>query len=356
MSEQAKRRGIFQRPPGSGIWWISYCDSDGKRHREKIGSKSAAISQYEKKKTQVREGRLGIGNVLFSALVVDYLRSKGVDEKKAGRAGIVKEWFGGQIARTIRPQAIEQKIIEATKTPATFNRYRAVCSGIFALGQRNGKISVNPARLVKLRKENNARVRWLEPEEETALREAIHRLHPERGPELDLALHTGMRWSEQYGLKWEQVNLSLGLITVLRSKHGKKRYVQLNAVARQALERLRQKYGKTGLVCGDMRPSQHRKWWEQVIAEAKLHDFHWHDLRHTFASRLVMAGVDLRTVQELMGHLTIQVTTRYAHLAPSHLREAVERLAKVPEASGTETGTGHSEQTERQAPQPIQVQ
>jgi integrase len=58
-------------------------------------------------------------------------------------------------------------------------------------------------------------------------------------------------------------------------------------------------------------------------------DFRWHDLRHTFASRLTMAGGDLRTVQELMGHQTITMTMRYAHLAPSHLREAVQRISRV---------------------------
>jgi len=64
------------------------------------------------------------------------------------------------------------------------------------------------------------------------------------------------------------------------------------------------------------------------VKDSGLSDFHWHDLRHTFISRLVMAGVDLRTVQELAGHKTIQMTMRYAHLAPSHLATAVEKLCE----------------------------
>lgn len=69
-----------------------------------------------------------------------------------------------------------------------------------------------------------------------------------------------------------------------------------------------------------------RHWFEDAVADAQLRDFTWHDLRHTFASRLVMAGVDLRTVAELLGHKKIQMTMRYAHLAPQHKLDAVNKL------------------------------
>jgi len=82
-----------------------------------------------------------------------------------------------------------------------------------------------------------------------------------------------------------------------------------------------------------MNLARNRKWFEKALSEAGIVNFHWHDLRHTFASRLVMAGVDIRTVQELMGHKTIQVTLRYSHLAPKHQLEAVQRLC--------DTGAAH---------------
>jgi integrase len=69
-----------------------------------------------------------------------------------------------------------------------------------------------------------------------------------------------------------------------------------------------------------------RYWFEPAVKKAKILTFSWHCLRHTFASRLVMAGVDLRTVQELMGHKSIQMTVRYSHLTPKHTLAAVERL------------------------------
>ena len=80
-----------------------------------------------------------------------------------------------------------------------------------------------------------------------------------------------------------------------------------------------------------------REWFNQVLSQAKTLNFRWHDLRHTFASRLVMAGVPLRAVQVLLGHKRIETTLRYSHLAEAHLGDAVERLTEVP--TGTKTST-----------------
>jgi integrase len=94
----------------------------------------------------------------------------------------------------------------------------------------------------------------------------------------------------------------------------------------------------TGRVFPNLKP----RWFLDAVREAKIEDFKWHDLRHTFASRLVMAGVDIRTVQELMGHKSITMTMRYAHLSPKHRTEALEKLC----GSATKTATEHSEANE----------
>jgi len=81
-----------------------------------------------------------------------------------------------------------------------------------------------------------------------------------------------------------------------------------------------------------------------ALAAAKVKDFRWHDLRHTFASRLTMAGVDLRTLQELMGHKTIKMTLRYSHLSPTHTLEAVNKLCFAAQAGSTKGSTEEKEQ------------
>jgi len=211
---------------------------------------------------------------------------------------------------------------------------------VFSLANRNGKVSVNPARLVRLRKENNGRVRFLSDGEEARLRAEIRAHHPEREPDLDLALHTGMRWSEQYGLRWQDVDLTLGILTIPRSKHGESRHVPINSVARSAMLLLMKRQDASGLVCQPVQRKD-RDWFPSVVEQVNISDFRWHDLRHTFASRLVMAGVDIRTVQELMGHKTIAMTVRYSHLAPGHQQEAVERLSKAKRPFEAQPGGGN---------------
>ena len=146
-----------------------------------------------------------------------------------------------------------------------------------------------------------------------------------------------MRRGEQYSLEWDRVDLERRQLLLLRTKNGTARVVILTASAVKALEELRTRRNPDSKqVCltryGEPMVSP-RAWFELVMEEAieknpALHDVTWHIFRHTYISRLVMAGVDLRTVQELAGHKDIKMTTRYAHLAPSHKLAAVDRLAE----------------------------
>jgi site-specific recombinase XerD len=125
-------------------------------------------------------------------------------------------------------------------------------------------------------------------------------------------------------------------LTIPRSKNGATRHVSLNQAAIRALEVLRVQANGPELVSrGANTP---RQWFDPAVKAASLQRFTWHCLRHTFTSRLVMAGVDIRTVQELLGHKTIAMTVRYSHLAPKHTIAAVERL-DAPTASRTDTTT-----------------
>jgi site-specific recombinase XerD len=346
-------RGVFEKTPGTGEWWIRYADSTGRFRREKAGTKSVAIALYRKRKMEALEGKklpekLRRATVTFAEISRDALAYSKANKPASYRHDVTRTekllgWFREYPAEAVSPQNIERRFEQEDWAPATVNRYRAMLSLIYRLAIRNGKMKENPARFVRHRLENNARVRFLAETEEAALRRAIRERCPERVAELDLALNTGLRLSEQYGLTWENVNLPLRFLTVPRSKNGETRHVPLNAAALAALKCiLGRSNNSSPLVFGGAKTS--RQWFEPAVRAARLEHFSWHCLRHTFASRLTMAGVDLRTVQELLGHKTLAMTVRYSHLAPTHQLAAVERLgAYSAEPTDTTTDTTASE-------------
>jgi integrase len=349
-------RGVYEKEPGSGIWWIRYADATGRIRREKAGTKSTAIDLYRKRKTQVLEGKKLPENMRQAAVsfvevardTLEYSRATKVpDAYRIDRWHMetILGWFRDRAAGEIKPQDIERRlngIAEDGRKPATVNRYRALLSLAYSLAIRNGKIAINPVRLVKSRKENNARVRFLEDYEEMELRTKIRRKFPHCEPEFDLALHTGMRRGEQYRLRWQDVDLKRGIITIPRSKHGELRHIPINSAARAALLELRKHGQGVGYVCPGVdgpRNRDWRRWFEEVLKESEISNFRWHDLRHTFASRLVMANVSLRAVQALLGHKRMETTLRYSHLSEAHLHEAVEHLTEKSTSTTTDIST-----------------
>jgi len=149
-------------------------------------------------------------------------------------------------------------------------------------------------------------------------------------------MNTGVRRGELFSLRWtdiarSEVDGSLMEVVTIESgkaKNRKTRRIPLNTEARRELDRWGRKAeglvfpSDTGKQLTDIRKS-----FESMKKEAKLKNFRWHDLRHHFASRMVMAGIPLNTVRELLGHSDIKMTLRYAHLAPGHMRDAVEAIS-----------------------------
>jgi site-specific recombinase XerD len=343
--ERRNPRGVFEKVPGSGEWWIRYNDSNGRYRREKAGTKSVAIKLVDKRRTQALEGKklpekLRRATVSFAEIAKDaltYSKSTKLSYRHdAGRMETLLGWFRECPAEAITAKDIERRFEQKKWSPATINRHRALLSLTYRLAIRNDKVKENPARLVQHRLEDNARTRFLSAEEETKLRTAIEAACLEHLAELELALNTGLRLSEQYGLSWRDVSITRRTLTIQRSKNGATRHVPLNQAALRAFETLQAQANGSQLVCGGLNTP--RRWFDPAVKAAGLQSFTWHCLRHTFASRLVMAGVDIRTVQELMGHKTIGMTVRYSHLAPKHTLAAVERL-DTPTEQPTDTTT-----------------
>jgi len=357
------QRGIYEKVAGSDDWWIRYVDAEGRYRREKAGTKSMALDLYRKRKTEALQGkklpeRLRRRVVPFGELCDDarnYSQANNAGHASDSyRITKLKEEFGRRPAESISVSDFRAFFEKQEWQPGTFNRMRTVLLSVYRLGIESGKAMVNPAKLLKPRRVSDERVRFLnqfEPletktdylkpltTEEGRLRAVIEHDYAQHLDEFVIALNTGMRRSEQFlRIDWSCVDLARKDLAIPLSKNGQGRHIPLNAEARAAFERLRKARIGDGPIPiapegpifvgqGEKRLQGPRHWFEDSVKKAGMRNFTWHDLRHTFASRLVMADVDIRTVAELMGHKKIQMTMRYAHLAPEHKLVAVERLA-----------------------------
>ncbi len=193
-------------------------------------------------------------------------------------------------------------------------------------------------RKVKLFREDK-RLRFLSVEESQSL---VSVCDERLMPVVVTALNSGMRRAEILNLKWDNVDLVHGFILLDKTKNGERREIPINGTLRETLNRLPRRFVEIEREDGQkekelvphvfhdpktLKPYiDLKRSFASALKTAKIRDFYFHDLRHTFASQLVMAGVDLVAVKELLGHKDIKMTLRYAHLAPAHKRKAVNVL------------------------------
>jgi integrase len=273
------------------------------------------------------------------------------------------EEFGSLPLSDITPLLIEKwrskKLSKGTKA-ATVNRDITVLKSALSKGVEWSFIDNNPLRMFKpVKVDKSAKVRYLDKEETECLRRVLHEREAkmieerksanewrcERGyaefssdpldymkPLILLSINTGLRRGEILSLTWENIDLARAVLTVSgeTAKSGKTRHIPLNVEALNILKQWRAKTDSLGELVfsgknGDKLKSV-KKAWARILKLAQIKNFRWHDLRHHFASRLAMGGVDLNTIRELLGHSDIQMTLRYAHLAPQHKAKAVAVL------------------------------
>jgi integrase len=239
-------RGVYENPIGSGIWWIHYYAA-GKRHREKVGRKSDAIKLYQSRKADAVAGRklpeLRNSKVVTLAELIDdaleFVAHHKDNRSYKSKAAIVGAALGSRPAADLTPQEIERWLREHCKTAATANRYKAFISLCYREGVRNNKMTINPARLVRQRKEGGGRLRFLSRDDYNRLQKVIAKRFPEHMAEFVVSIHSGMRLSEQYSCTWSQVHLDRRTIELIKTKNGSARAVHLNSDAVTALESLR---------------------------------------------------------------------------------------------------------------------
>ncbi len=255
------------------------------------------------------------------------------------------------------------RIAVGNKT-TTINRDIASIKAVFNRAVDFEIIEQNPiAKVKKAREDTRPRVRYLDDEELGSLldaldrrevrrcgeRDSANRWRKERGyralpnlnkyaftdhlkPMILLSLHTGMRRGEIFDLRWQHVDFSVRSIAVVgeTAKSGKTRHIPMNQTSFDVLSSWRKQCTKSsGRVFKNAdghRFNNVKRSWAAILKQAGIVNFRWHDMRHHFASRLAMAGVDLNAIRELLGHSDYEMTLRYAHLAPEHKRKAVELL------------------------------
>lgn len=277
--------------------------------------------------------------------------------------------FGRMKLHDITPFAVEQwrtrRLRDDKVSASTVNRNLDDLKAILAKAATWHVISTNPIAGVKrLRIDRAGVIRFLAPDEGTRLlkalaarderqreaREKANLWRRERGyqewptvgvysdhlhPFILTLLHTGIRRGEAFGLTWADVNLGRATMTIRgeTSKSGQSRVIPLNTTILDALKTWR---GQQEDVSADARVFLNastgealttiKTGWAAILKASKITGFRLHDCRHHFASKLVMAGVDLVTVSRLLGHADVRMTMRYSHLAPDHLAGAVAKL------------------------------
>jgi len=340
MNKKSKAdRGLYRRR-GSPHWWIRYADRNGRIIRESTGTteKKLARDILAKKKVQVAENRhldvRKVPNTTLFELCDRYWELDGKHKRMKGLSHMLeiwKKWFGNLPMKELNQQKVEKFLAERMEekhlSPATRNRHLAHLSSMFNKGKEWGLVTDNPAQGIKPMRENGARTRFLDKEEIQLLLNASSKGFR---PILIAALHTGMRKGEILKLKWPDVDFKNRIITVQESKSGKKRMLPMDDTVCEALKLLPTRFQRGYVFPSPVKDGKPRfgvqRQFGSAVKKAEIENIRFHDLRHTFASHLIMAGVDVMTVKELLGHASITMTMRYAHLAPDHRLRAVKTL------------------------------
>ncbi|MBQ7263064.1 MAG: tyrosine-type recombinase/integrase [Synergistaceae bacterium] len=375
---------LYVGAKGKKTWYVGYRRSDGKQSHHKIGNADLisipdarlaatdfliALARGEE---PWRKKEAPVERMTLGAFVERTYGPWAVEHRRSGSETVAVlrrsfDWLMGRMLEEISVQDVEAwQSAERRRglKPSSINRAVTVLKAALGWAVRRGMLDVHPlARLERLREDTDARVRYLSDEErarlfaalderESELRAARERYNewlaerdmpsvPAIGeddfadhlrPMVLIALNTGIRYGSLIALCWSDIRDGVLTVRAAASKSGKTIRIPLNATARDVLERWRAQTGGSGddLVFpspkGGGRMSDCRSAWRAVLRRAGIRDFRWHDMRHDFASRLVMAGVDLNTVRELLGHAGLGMTLRYAHLAPEAKLRAVEML------------------------------
>lgn len=321
---------MFKR---GGVWWASI-NCKGKRVRKSLETTDKKLAQAieAKIRTEIVEGKYfekSTGdnktlNDMMEKFMKEHAPKVSVNTQKSYSVSLthLSSFFGDSRLTKITPKMVcDYKVLRYSEgvKPATINRELAMLSKALNLAVKEWEWM----------KENNKRDRWLTEDEERRLLE--------NSPQwlrdiLVFALHTGLRQDELLSLQWNRVDLFRKIIIIQESKNGKPRTIPLNQIALDILtEKARVRNLRSDLVFPSSAMTKINcqnliRAFNIAVRKADIHNFRFHDLRHTFATRLAQRGIDLYKISKLLGHYSIEMTERYAHHCPESLKDGVQVL------------------------------
>jgi integrase len=332
------------------VYWIEFY-VEGKKRRERIGpNKALAETVLHKRLVERAEGKLldkkKVNKDKFSDLTKQYkewskVNNKSYEINKKYYIEKVNDHFSSMLLREITPWHIEkfksERLKETGKTEV--NRELATLKHIFTKGIEWGKLQINPAKGIKKFKESKGRVHFLMPDE-------FQKLHEQLPYPLNdisnIAILTGLRKDNILSLKWSFIDSQNRILNIPDTKNSEPLRVPMSQALIDLLNSIpRHPVSEYVFYKPDGSRYQNINFdeFKEALKKSGIDEgFHFHDLRHTAASHLVMSGVDLATVKEILGHKDISMTMRYAHLAPDHKRRAIETLGTI-FSIGTSVGT-----------------
>lgn len=339
--------------------------------KKKAGEVASGIDPQEERQQRRKEqvaakakSLAGFLDIHYASFLATERRSGSKTEK---RIRSLFSWLLDTPMDTITPLQIQswrKKQLEGGKSPVTVNRDLADLKSMLSKAVELGVITEHPlAKLKPVKTDDNSRVRYLSPDEERRLFEALDKRESEarearrrfnewrRQRRLDplpeiteqefsdhlkpliiLALNVGLRRGELFKLEWQDIDFAHNILTVraAAAKGGKPRHIPLNPIALQTLKQWKKQGSGSSLVFpgkNGERLDNIASSWRSVITESKIKDFHFHDCRHDFATKILRSGTDIVVLSKLMGHATLKMTLRYAHVSDTSLVTAVDRLA-----------------------------
>jgi excisionase family DNA binding protein len=332
---------------GHDRWYLDYRSKEGERRREVARyarTRAEAVGALQSRVAQEFNRRFGVENptasareLRFEEFADRFIRDCAEKTKRSAdtdryRLRPILEAFGeaklSEITKTMLLEFREGRL-KAGISRASTNRELMLLSKMFSWAEAEGFSRGNPARGIKKFSEaDTIRSRVLSEDEEARL---LRELALHARPVVLVALHAGLRRGEILGLPWKNVDLGKRVLTVEGTKSGKARIVPVNSLLADVLGKLKA-LGRDRVKVFPFKNVTTA--FEKACRRAGLEDFHFHDLRRTFGTRLLERGADIVTVSRLLGHSSVVTTQRYLHPSDSLAGEAVERLAEGKALSG----------------------